>query len=103
MRERGRVLSAPTAGGGGWRLVLGHSAALSARLEVGASLAVAGVCLTVTELAPDRSTVEVSPETMRRTRFGELRRGDEVNLEPALRVGDALGGHGSRARGRHDP
>ncbi|NLN11022.1 MAG: riboflavin synthase [Acidobacteria bacterium] len=93
VRERGRVLSAPTAGGGGWRLVLGHSAALSARLEVGASLAVAGVCLTVTELAPDRSTVEVSPETMRRTRFGELRRGDEVNLEPALRVGDALGGH----------
>ncbi|HSM51547.1 MAG TPA: riboflavin synthase [Thermoanaerobaculia bacterium] len=94
VRERGRVLSAPAAGGsGGWGLTVGHSAELAARLEVGASLAVAGVCLTVTELAPDRSRVEISPETMQRTRLGDLARGDEVNLEPALRVGDALGGH----------
>jgi riboflavin synthase len=54
---------------------------------------VSGVCLTITELAPGRSKVELSPETLSRTNLGELRRGGEVNLEPALRMGDALGGH----------
>jgi riboflavin synthase len=76
-------------------LVLGHSAELGRRLEIGASLAVSGVCLTITKLAdpPTRSTVELSPETLSRTNLGELRSGGEVNLEPALRMGDALGGH----------
>jgi riboflavin synthase len=78
------------------RLVVEHGPELGRRLEIGASLAVAGVCLTVTELdgePPVRSTVELSPETLARTNLGRLRRGDEVNLEPALRMGDALGGH----------
>ena len=82
-------------------LLLGHSAGLAARLSIGASLAVNGVCLTVTELvpapgeAPDlwRSRLELSPETLARTTLGALRGGDEVNLEPALRLGDPLGGH----------
>ncbi len=80
-------------------LVVGHSAALADVLEIGASLAVDGVCLTVvTEDAGGTSTAaasafEVSPETLARTRLGALRPGDEVNLEPALRMGDALGGH----------
>jgi riboflavin synthase len=67
------------------------------RLEIGASLAVSGVCLTITELAggapPTPSTVELSPETLSRTTLGRLKRGSEVNLEPAMRMGDALGGH----------
>ena len=71
---------------------------MAGRLEVGASLAVSGVCLTVTELGEDgdggpRSVVELSPETLARTTLGDLAEGDAVNLEPALRVGDPLGGH----------
>jgi riboflavin synthase len=65
-------------------------------LEIGASLAVSGVCLTVIELdgePPLGCTVELSPETLSRTTLGALRRGDPVNLEAALRMGDPLGGH----------
>ena len=94
--ERGRLIAAPEPSGpGGVRLVLEHSPELGRRLEIGASLAVSGVCLTITELAdpPAQSKVELSPETLSRTNLGELRRGSEVNLEPALRMGDALGGH----------
>jgi riboflavin synthase len=96
--ERGRLIADPEPSGqGGVRLVLEHSPELGRRLEIGASLAVSGVCLTIirleTELAPGRSTVELSPETLSRTNLGELRGGSEVNLEPALRMGDALGGH----------
>jgi len=78
------------------RLSIGHSADLGHRLEIGASLAVSGVCLTVVELdggPPLGCTVELSPETLSRTTLGALRRGDPVNLETALRLGDPLGGH----------
>jgi riboflavin synthase len=60
---------------------------------VGASVAVSGVCLTVVEQNGEWCKVELSQETLDRTRLGALRDGDEVNLEPALRAGDALGGH----------
>jgi riboflavin synthase len=83
-------------GQGGVRLSLGHSADLGRRLEIGASLAVSGVCLTVISLDGDPPlgcTVELSPETLSRTNLGGLRRGDAVNLEAALRMGDPLGGH----------
>ncbi len=94
VRERGRVAADPApSGDGGVRLRLRHSAELSALLPLGASLAVAGVCLTVIEGSPGESLVELSPETLRRTTLGALREGSEVNLEPALRVGDPLGGH----------
>jgi riboflavin synthase len=96
VRERGRVAADPSPsqeGGGALRLRLRHSVALSELLSVGASLAVSGVCLTVIELAPGESLVELSPETLRRSTLGGLRGGSEVNLEPALRVGDPLGGH----------
>jgi riboflavin synthase len=78
------------------RLVVGHSPELRERLSIGASLAMAGVCLTVTEMirgVEDAVAVELSPETLARTNLGGLRRGDEVNLEPAMRMGDPLGGH----------
>jgi len=60
---------------------------------IGASLAVDGVCLTVTVHTTDAVCVTVGPETLRRTTLGSLRPGDSVNLERALRVGDRLGGH----------
>jgi riboflavin synthase len=92
--ERGRLIADPAPSGqGGVRLALGFSSALARRLEIGASLAVAGVCLTVVELGADRAAVELSPETLARTTLGALGRSDEVNLEPALRLGDPLGGH----------
>jgi riboflavin synthase len=92
--ERGRLIADPVPSGqGGVRLVLGMSPALCDRLGIGDSLAVSGVCLTVTEKGSDRVTVELSPETLSRTNLDSLRRDDEVNLEPALRMGGALGGH----------
>ena len=50
-------------------------------LKPGDSVAVNGVCLTVTSLAGNTFTVDVMPETLRRTDLGALRRGDTVNLE----------------------
>lgn len=94
--ERGRVLSDPSPSPhGGVLLSVGHGPALGERLSIGASLAVSGVCLTVTELAEtrDSSLVEMGEETLRRTTLGGLREGAAVNLEPALRMGDPLGGH----------
>lgn len=96
--ERGRVVEAPGASDrGGARLVLGHSAALAAKLDPGASIAVAGVCLTVVEQdeanGTARSAFDLSPETLSRTTLGALQAGDEVNLEPPLSAGDPLGGH----------
>ncbi len=62
-------------------------------LKVGDSVAINGVCLTVTEYDRASFTVEVSPETLRRTNLGTLKEGAGVNLERSLRVGDRLGGH----------
>lgn len=78
------------------RLTLAHSSTLGERLAqdgIGASLAVNGVCLTVIEAEPTLSTVELSPETLARTTLDQLAVDSPVNLEPALRAGDALGGH----------
>lgn len=92
--ERGHLITDPEPSGqGGVRLEIGLSSAPAGRLAIGDSLAVSGVCLTVTELGEDRVVVELSPETLARTTLGELRRGDPVNLESALRMGDPLGGH----------
>lgn len=96
--ESGRLAADPEPSGqGGVRLAILHSSSLAGRLGIGASLAVSGVCLTVTNLAEMetgvRSLVELSPETLARTILGGLRAGDRVNLEPALRLGDPLGGH----------
>jgi riboflavin synthase len=92
--ERGSLIEDPQPSGqGGVRLSIGMSPALVARLDIGASVAVSGVCLTVTERGGERVAVELSPETLSRTSLGGLHKGDEVNLEPALRMGDPLGGH----------
>ncbi|MBV8529515.1 MAG: riboflavin synthase [Candidatus Dormibacteraeota bacterium] len=62
-------------------------------LEIGESVAVNGVCLTVVVVAGAGFAADVMPETLSRTSLGDLGTGDTVNLEPALRVGDELGGH----------
>ena len=92
--ERGRLSRDPwPSEQGGQRLELTCSRELAQRLDIGASLAVAGVCLTVVELSTDGCQVELSPETLSRTTLGALAGGDRVNLEPALQMGEPLGGH----------
>ncbi len=61
--------------------------------HLGDSIAVNGVCLTVTTFEADGFTVGISPETLRRTNLGDLKPGDGVNLERALRLDSRLGGH----------
>jgi riboflavin synthase len=60
---------------------------------VGDSISVQGVCLTVTSLGSDSFSADVSHETLSLTTLGALDVGSPVNLEPALRAGDRLGGH----------
>jgi riboflavin synthase len=60
---------------------------------VGDSIAIDGVCLTATSVSAEGLEVLAGAETLRRTTLGRLRAGLRVNLEPALRAGDRLGGH----------
>lgn len=62
-------------------------------VRLGDSIAVSGVCLTVVEHDAGSFAADVSNETLSRTTLGTLRAGSSVNLEPALRAGDPLGGH----------
>lgn len=62
-------------------------------MEEGASIAVNGVCLTVTGFDNKSFSVEVMPETLSRTNLGLLKTGDGVNLERPLNLGGRLGGH----------
>jgi len=62
-------------------------------LRLGDSVSVNGCCLTVTDLEPDGFTADVMAESLRRTALGRLGRGDQLNLERPLQVGDRLGGH----------
>ena len=62
-------------------------------LKVSDSINVNGACLTVTALDGDRFSVDVVPETLRRTNLGALKEGDPVNLERPLALSDRLGGH----------
>lgn len=65
----------------------------TAKIDMGASIASDGVCLTVVALGPDWYEVQVSRETVDLTNLGDWRVGRRVNLERALKVGDELGGH----------
>lgn len=63
------------------------------RTQIGDSIAVNGVCLTAIELGELSFSADVSVETMNKTSLGDLAPGSPVNLEPALTLNDALGGH----------
>jgi riboflavin synthase len=62
-------------------------------VAIGDSVAIAGVCLTVVENGGGGLAFDAVPETLSRTSLGRLRAGDAVNVEPALRAGDPMGGH----------
>ena len=62
-------------------------------LAVSDSICINGVCLTVTEKAPNSFSVDVVPETLRRSNLGDLQSGDGVNLERSLTPSGRMGGH----------
>lgn len=66
---------------------------LGPKLEPGESVAVNGACMTITARGLEHFSFQVGPESLVRTNLGRLAPGDDVNLERALRIGDALGGH----------
>lgn len=70
-----------------------ESSRVGPSLGVGDSVSVDGVCLTVVEVGPGYFSVEVTPETLKRSTLGQRRPGETVNLEPPARLSDFLGGH----------
>jgi riboflavin synthase len=91
VRERGRVVSIEGgADGVRLRIAAPHAASTAA---VGDSVAISGICLTVVSVADDEVEFDAVAETLRRSSLGRLAAGAEVNVEPALRVGEPLGGH----------
>jgi riboflavin synthase len=65
----------------------------AAEINLGDSIAVDGVCLTVTGFVEGGFSVDVSPESLKRTTLSAIKAGRRVNLERALRLSDRLGGH----------
>jgi riboflavin synthase len=90
VRELGRVESIERSDAGA-RLRVG--AALVSELDEGESVSVAGACLTVADREEDSFAADVMNQTLQLTTLGELEAGGAVNLEPALRAGQPLGGH----------
>lgn len=62
-------------------------------VKTGDSIAVNGVCLTVTDFSRNKFSVDAMPETLRRSNLGNLKKGSKVNLERAMCAGGRLGGH----------
>jgi riboflavin synthase len=91
VREVGTVESLDGSGGGvRLRILAPETAGLTGR---GDSVSINGVCLTATEIANGTLSFEAVPETLRRSALARLEPGARVNLEPALRAGEPLGGH----------
>ena len=91
VRELGRVESIDASADGA-RLVVA-APATAPMVALGDSVAVNGVCLTVTRIDGTALAFDAVPETLDRSALGSLAAGDTVNLEPALRAGEPLGGH----------
>jgi riboflavin synthase len=87
VQETGKVISVPAG-----RLVIAAGKIING-LEAGGSIAVNGVCLTATDVSGGSFSVDVMPETLRRTNLGLLRPGERVNLERPLGLGGEVGGH----------
>jgi riboflavin synthase len=92
VEEMGQVLAVTADQEQGSSLTVGCRTALEGT-GLGDSIAVNGVCLTVTTLAENSFTIGISPETLRRSNLGLLRAGEMVNLERPLAFGGRMGGH----------
>src|SRR5213594_1019697 len=91
VRELGRV-TAVDGGRAGIQLKL-EAPRTASGVSVGDSVAIDGCCLTVTSVNGSTLAFDAVPETLDRTTLGSLAAGAAVNLEPALRAGEPLGGH----------
>jgi riboflavin synthase alpha subunit len=91
VRERGRLVGR-NGGPNGVELVV-EAPETAAATHTGDSVALDGVCLTATDVSDGRITFHAVPETLDRSTFAALEPGAEVNVEPALRAGEPLGGH----------
>lgn len=87
IEEIGRVISAQSG-----KLVIAAGGVLQ-EMELGGSIAVNGVCLTVTSFKTNSFSVDIMSETLKRSNLGLLSAGDSVNLERPLALGGRLGGH----------
>ena len=92
VREVGQIAALQQLETGQVRLTVAAQDVLK-RAELGDSIAVNGVCLTVAEQQTDGFTADVMAETLRRSTLGSLQSGSAVNLEPAATPDTALGGH----------
>jgi riboflavin synthase len=86
----GRVVALERRGDLRARIATGYD---TGTIDIGASIACDGVCLTAVALGADWFEVEISAETLSKTNLGTWAEGGRINLERALRVGDELGGH----------
>jgi riboflavin synthase len=93
VRERGRVVAAERGENGQGVSLRIEAPTTAAASKPGDSVSVAGCCLTATAVENGSLAFEAVPETIARSNLGRLSEGAEVNLEPALRVGEPLGGH----------
>ena len=91
VRERGRVVSSE-GGDDGVRLIV-SAPETAETAAVGDSVALNGTCLTAVAVQDGTIAFDAVPETLRRSSLGSLAADSEVNVEPALRAGDSLGGH----------
>jgi riboflavin synthase len=91
VRELGRVEAADATPAGVRLLIAAPLTATGS--SIGDSVAVNGVCLTVTEASNGSLAFDAVAETLRRSTLGGLERGAGVNVEPSLHVGDLMGGH----------
>jgi riboflavin synthase len=91
VRELGRVVDAEGGADGVTLLISARETA--ATTAVGDSIAINGVCLTAEAVDGDTMRFRAVPETLSRTTLGRVVAGDAVNIEPALRAGEPLGGH----------
>lgn len=87
VEETGRVISAQER-----ELIISASAVLEG-MKQGGSMAINGVCLTVTEFDNVSFAADLMPETLRKTNLGLLHAGDKVNLERPMALGGQVGGH----------
>jgi riboflavin synthase len=91
VEERGEVVAVEPLPDGARLTVAGPL--VSSDAQLGDSIAVNGVCLTVVETSGGRFTVDVVRETLRRSSLDKVQAGDRVNLERAVAVGQRFGGH----------
>ncbi len=92
IKAKGRI-TALEPSGGDVRLTVSSDGLPWSEFEIGESISVNGVCLTAVTLSNDGFATDVSTETLQVTALASLVVGSEVNLEPAISLGDRLGGH----------